>query len=70
MATDVAAERFRTALELFEAGIALMRQNLRRRHPHERAEQIEARLTAWVQAPPGAEHGDAEGRPVGWPRPR
>ena len=63
-----AAERFRLALDLFSAGEDLMRQNLRRRYPHEDAAAIEARLCRWLEERPGAEHGDAEGRLVSWPR--
>lgn len=63
-----AAERLRLALELFGAGEAVMRQNLRRKHPDENESQIEARLAAWLRERPGAEHGDAPGRPVPWPR--
>lgn len=62
-----AAEKLRIAFELFEAGLALMRQNLRRRHPEESEAEIDARLSAWLRERPGAEHGDAEGRPGGWP---
>jgi hypothetical protein len=53
-----ARERFRTALELFETGEAIMRQNLRRRFPNASAEEIERRLIAWLQTRPGAELGD------------
>jgi hypothetical protein len=59
-----AAARLRLAFDLFEAGERLMRQNLRRRHPGESAEQIERRLAAWLATRPGAEHGDAAGRAV------
>lgn len=63
-------ERLRLALDLFEAGEAVMRQNLRRRYPGEDESQIEARLLAWLHERPGAEHGDAPGRSVPWPRRR
>jgi hypothetical protein len=55
----IASERFRTALELFEVGVAIMRQNLRRRYPHANPEEIEARLRTWLRTRPGAESGDA-----------
>lgn len=61
-----AAERFRLAVDLHEAGVALMRQNLRRRHPSESEQEIDARLEAWLMHRPGAEHGDCDGRPVAW----
>jgi hypothetical protein len=62
--TSDAAARLRTAFELFEAGVALMRQNLRRAHPNAAEEEIERRLRAWLRERPGAEHGDGVGRPV------
>lgn len=59
-----AAARFRTTLALFEAGVAMMRQNLRRRFPDADEREIQERLTAWLRTRPGAEYGDCEGRPV------
>lgn len=64
------SERYRMTLELFAAGEEIMRQNLRRRLPAASAEEIEARLVAWLSERPGAEHGDAIGRPGSWPRRR
>jgi hypothetical protein len=63
-----AAARLRLAFDLFEAGEQMMRLNLRRRHPDESEPQIQARLEAWLHERPGAEYGDAEGRPGPWPR--
>lgn len=63
------AERLRTALEMCDAGVEMMRLNLRRRFPEEGNEQIAARLSAWLRERPGAEHGDAPGRAVPWPPP-
>jgi hypothetical protein len=57
------AEKFRAALELHEAGVAVMRQNFRRRNPGASAAQIEDLLSAWLRTRPGAEHGDTAGRP-------
>jgi hypothetical protein len=57
------AEKLRAALELHEVGVELMGQNLRRRHPDASDETIEQLLTDWVRTRPGAEHGDAAGRP-------
>lgn len=59
-----AAERLRTALSLFEAGVEMMRQNLRRQFPDADEREIQERLTAWLRHRPGAEHGDCEGRSV------
>lgn len=66
---EIAAARLRTAFELFDAGVRMMRQNLKRRHPDADEAAIEEMLRAWLRERPGAEHGDAEGRPVAWPRP-
>lgn len=65
---EIAAERMRLALDLYEAGESLMRQNLRRQFPAAGAEEIERRLVAWLHQRPGAEQGDAWGRPGSWPR--
>jgi hypothetical protein len=62
------AERYQLALDLFEAGEQIMRQNLRRRFPSARGDEIEAHLTAWLRTRPGAEGGDAIGRVRPWPR--
>jgi hypothetical protein len=69
MDSSLAARRFRTAMDLFEAGVAMMRQNLRRQFPDADEKEISARLAQWLQERPGAEYGDSEGRPVPWPRP-
>lgn len=61
-------DNLRLAFELHEAGVALMRQNLRRRMPHASEEEIDACLAIWLRERPGAELGDAEGRAVSWPR--
>ncbi|HXV61245.1 MAG TPA: hypothetical protein VEK15_11165 [Vicinamibacteria bacterium] len=64
------AERFRIAMDLFQAGVDMMRQNLKREDPHATEEQIEERLRAWLGHRPGAEFGDSAGRPGEWPRKR
>ena len=56
-----AMRRIQMTFELFETGIAMMRQGLRRRFPQEDDSQIERRIVAWLQDRPGAEHGDASG---------
>jgi hypothetical protein len=58
------SEAFRTTLDLFETGLVLMRQNLRRANPDATEEAIEELLTAWLHERPGAEHGDGPGRVV------
>jgi len=67
-AHDQAADRLRAALEMFETGLQMMRQNLRRNHPSLSDAEIEERVTAWLRERPGAEFGDAVGRRVPWPR--
>lgn len=49
---------------MHEDGVALMRQNLRRRHPEATPEEVEELLAAWLRERPGAEHGDGVGEPV------
>ncbi|MCY4026154.1 MAG: hypothetical protein OXH75_07560 [Acidobacteria bacterium] len=58
------AEAFRTTLDLFDAGVALQRQNLRRQHPEASDEEIERLLGRWLRHRPGAEDGDGSGRRV------
>lgn len=57
-------DAFQTTLELFETGLDLMRQNLRRRHPEADHEAIERLLHEWLLDRPGAESGDCPGRVV------
>src|SRR5918996_1450786 len=47
-ARDQAAARLRAALELFEAGVKMMRQTLRRNHPALTDLEIDARVRAWL----------------------
>lgn len=56
-------EALRQAFDLFQFGLDLMRQNIRRAHPEAEDGEIEARLVGWLQERPGAEQGDAAGRP-------
>lgn len=57
-------DKMRSALELADLAVRVMRQNLRRRHPDASAERIEEMLRVWVRTRPGAEHGDCDGRPI------
>ena len=61
------AERLNLALDLFDAGVDLQRQRLRRAHPDESAAEIEARVRSWLLLE--GEPGDADGVVVSWPRP-
>ncbi|MEM8960226.1 MAG: nucleotidyl transferase AbiEii/AbiGii toxin family protein [Acidobacteriota bacterium] len=60
------AEKLRIAFDLHRAGVRLMRQNLRRRHPHDSETEIDERLRAWLQTRSGADYGDTEGRGGFW----
>lgn len=64
--SNAAVERLRLAIEMADAGIALMRQNLKRRFPNESDEQIDRRLSAWLRERPGADDGDAPGVRRSW----
>ena len=69
-AAHEASERYRLSLEPFAAGEEIMRQNLCHRLPDATPEEIEEHLITWLHERPGAEHGDAVGRPGTWPRQR
>jgi len=60
---DLIRARLRQAFDLFEAGVSMRRASLRREHPDARPEDIERLLREWLATRPGAEHGDAVGRP-------
>jgi hypothetical protein len=62
-------ERFRVALELYDLGEKMLRQRILREHPEASADEVEARVRQWLARRPGAQHGDAAGRHVPWPRP-
>jgi hypothetical protein len=53
-----AAERFRIALDLFETGVQLRREALRRDHPDASASEIEELVARWLAERPGARAGD------------
>lgn len=52
METSPEAERFRVAAELYETGLDIQRQNLRRRHPDATKAEIEALMIAWLEDRP------------------
>ncbi|MGH9462671.1 MAG: hypothetical protein ACRD1X_15760 [Vicinamibacteria bacterium] len=60
------AERFRLTLDLFQSGVEMKRQSLLREFPDLTEEELDARLKAWLQDRPGAEHGDCSGKPGRW----
>lgn len=67
--TEAVQRRFQQALDLYELAEAMVRQRLERENPGADAATIEAGVIAWRLQRPGAEHGDAPGRLVPWPRP-
>jgi hypothetical protein len=62
--TSNPARAFRLTLDLFDAGVQVMRQNLRRRDPTADDQAIERQPVSWLRERPGAEHGDCQGRPL------
>jgi hypothetical protein len=61
------ASRLRTAFDLCALGGSMRVAQLLREHPDATDAEIEAMLVAWLETRPGAEHGDAWGRPISWP---
>jgi Rv0078B-related antitoxin len=61
------ADTFRMTLDLFDTGLDLMRQNLRRSHPEAGVEEVERLLRGWLRDRPRAEAGDCPGRLVDMP---
>ena len=59
---ETTAARLRLALDLFETGVAMKRQTLRRERPSASAAEIESALAEWLIERPGAIDGDAPGR--------
>jgi hypothetical protein len=58
------ADAFRMTLDLFETGLEMMRQNLRRRHPEATEAELDRLLHMWLLDRPGAQFGDCSGRPI------
>ena len=57
------SDKLRITLDLAEAGTDVMRENLRRSHPGADDAEVERLLVEWLHERPGAELGDADGRP-------
>lgn len=57
------AQRIRHAFDLYEAGVSMRRAALRREHPDADEARIAGLLREWLHTRPGAEFGDAVGRP-------
>ena len=43
------AEKLREALEMYEEGLALQKQTLRRRHPSLSEQELDDKLSAWLR---------------------
>jgi hypothetical protein len=56
------AEHLRLAFELFEVGVDLYREKVRREAPGISEEDLDRRVGEWLMVRPGAELGDAPGR--------
>jgi hypothetical protein len=63
---DAAAQRLLEALEMWEDGVQIMRENLRRRSPEANDEEIETELARWLEWP---DQADADRVRAAWPRP-
>jgi hypothetical protein len=64
---DAVAARLRTALDLCALGESVRLAQLKRERPEATEAELEAAFVAWLESRPGAEHGDAWGRPITWP---
>jgi len=64
--TDDPAAKLRLALDLFDSGVAMMRETLRRRFPAASDQMVAEALAVWLRQRPGAEHGDTAGRLRDW----
>lgn len=64
------ADRLRAAFELYDLGLAMMQQNLRRRFVADTDAEIQQRLLDWRLWRADAPAGDSAGRVVPFPRAR
>jgi hypothetical protein len=64
---DETSSRLLETLEMWEDGVQIMRENLRRRAPHATADEIEIELARWLERPLDV---DSDRVLVAWPRPR
>ena len=63
MGRSMVTAAFERTLDLYQTGVDLMRQNLRRANPEASDAEIDLELGLWLQHRPGAELGDCPGRP-------
>ena len=54
---------FRTTLAMVDAGIEIMRGQLKRKHPTASREELQVLLNAWLADRRGAPFGDGPGTP-------
>jgi hypothetical protein len=57
----VLSQKLRTALALYDSGLAMKRAQLRREDRAVSEEEIDRRLSAWLHTRPGAPFGDSDG---------
>lgn len=62
--------RLEAALELSDLAVEMYEMKVRREHPELSEAEVAKRVFEWRRTRPGATWGDAEGRPVSWPRQR
>ena len=63
-------DRVRTTLELVALAEDMIRAKVLRENPEATVAEIEEAIGRWYAHRPGAEQGDAVGRPGNWPRRR
>ena len=63
--TDQTHARFplQVAFDLSDFAVKVRAERHRREHPGATDDDVDAVVRAWLRDRPGAEHGDAEGRP-------
>ncbi len=64
VATEDLEKKLLLALELFDLGVSIKEQSLRREHPDLSERELGEKLRDWLQTRPGGEFGDCSGRPV------
>jgi len=63
-AYESASRRLQMAFQLHDAGVEMYRARMRREHPDASDDAIAELVGKWLRTRPGAEHGDAAGRPI------
>ncbi|WP_130343470.1 hypothetical protein [Herbihabitans rhizosphaerae] len=57
------AKRLRLALDMYEFGVKMLRQRIRRENPGVSDREVTDEVRAWRHTRPGAENGDYPGPP-------